>query len=151
MRFDDFNSGYELDLADSLDDELGFIGAIGDMIGDVISKTVKVAGETAKKVSKQQTLGQLQVPDDTSTVEADKAKREVLYSKIIDRVNKRLTPQINEMDKALFLSDMQTRATNEHNLKMNKDVFRKEVTKELKQLAKYLPSNHPVKTRINRL
>lgn len=81
----------------------------------------------------------------------DNLKNYNLYFKIVKRVGDKLTPVLSQMDEIVSYSDAQTKATNEHHKKQRKDMFRKEVEKELKFMARNLPNNHPIKTRIDNL
>lgn len=78
-------------------------------------------------------------------------RREDLFGKIIDRVTKHITPLLKEIDEIVAYGDSQTKATNEHNEQMKKDLFRKGVVVEMKLLANRLPNGHPIKTRIESL
>jgi len=143
---------WDIELIDSFQDELngdelGFIGDLGGKIGDIIKQSVQGVAKSARTAAVKTAIPQ----DDQSTDEIDRANREVFISKVIDRMNNRFAPQLNEIDKYLYTSDAQTRATNMHNDKMKRDVFRKNVIMEMKNLSRLLPENHPVRMRINYL
>lgn len=90
--------------------------------------------------------------DYVDTTEQDKVNREVLFTKVVNRVNDRIRPALEQIDSYLYQTDAQTYATNAHNDKLKKDIFQKEVQRELKNIARNnLPPGHPVRMRIERI
>jgi hypothetical protein len=74
-----------------------------------------------------------------------------LVNQITTKIHNDLAPKLNKITNALRTSAYQTDATNEHNVILRRDDFRRKVIDELKDLSNELPESHPVRRKINRL
>ena len=77
--------------------------------------------------------------------------RKDMIEEIVKNLTQRLIPRLNAIDKRLKLAQAQAQATDEHNIIMDRELFRQQVVNELKWLSQILPSNHPVRLQIDRL
>lgn len=149
MYIDEYD--IELDFTDSVESELG-IGDIWEKLGETISKTVGAVAQAAPQAA-QRAIAMSEIQDTGYSDSRDEQayKREQLFTKIVERVNKHVMPLLKEMDQIVDYSDAQTKATNEHNELLKNDLFRKGVVVELKLLSRRLPNGHPVRTQIENL
>lgn len=92
-------------------------------------------------------------PQRASPVTSDLAalQRRELVDDIVKDLTERLIPRLKKIDKRLKLAAAQRKATDEHNILMEKEKFRQQVILELKHLSQLLPVNHPVRDRISAL
>ena len=78
-------------------------------------------------------------------------QRRELVDDIVKDLTERLLPRLKKIDKRLKLAAAQRKATDEHNIIMEREKFRQEVILELKHLSQLLPINHPIRTTIEAL
>jgi hypothetical protein len=106
-------------------------------------------GKKPKKKKKKPTV--ISLPSPSGTGEFKSLEREMLVDDIVKNLTQRLLPRLKKMDKRLKYAANQAKATDEHNIIMERNLFRQDVIGELKHLSQLLPSNHPVRRRINSL
>jgi len=106
----------------------------------------KKTGQIPKKVPK---VSIIESPQDTSAFSG--LKRTEMVEEIVKNLTDKLLPRLKKIDKRLKLAQAQSQATNEHNILMERALFRQQVIDELKWLSQLLPANHPVRLRINGL
>jgi hypothetical protein len=78
-------------------------------------------------------------------------QRTQMVDEIVKNVTQRLIPRLKKIDKRLKLAQSQAKATDEHNIIMERELFRNKVINDLKWLSQMLPDGHPVRARIDRL
>jgi len=91
----------------------------------------------------------IQAPQETSDFKD--LQRSQMVDEIVKNVSDRLLPRLKKIDKRLKLAQAQAKATDEHNIIMERELFRKKVINDLKWLSQLLPNGHPIRDRIDRL
>lgn len=91
----------------------------------------------------------IQSPGETGEF-GDLARKDMVAD-IIKNITDTIVPRLKKIDKRLRLAAAQAQATDEHNILMEREMFRQKVINDLQWLSQILPPGHPVKTTIDRL
>lgn len=90
----------------------------------------------------------IQSPGETGEF-GDLARKDMVAD-IIKNITDTIVPRLKKIDKKLRLAAAQAQATDEHNILMEREMFRQKVINDLQWLSQILPPGHPVKTTIDR-